>query len=62
MTPGTPSMFRLSKHSTTIFLYNNLVEDKFFKFKINRKKGFPKYQICSSKPDNPNDFCLKKLQ
>jgi hypothetical protein len=48
---GTPEMFHIGKHSVGIFVYNNEIDDGDFKFKINRKTGFPNYQLCSSKED-----------
>ena len=44
-----------------IFIFNNnLSNDEEFKFKINRRQGFPNYQICSSHTQSSK--CLESFQ
>ena len=59
--PGWPEVFRIKKHSSMIFIFNNAFDDRVFKFKINRKMGFPNYQICSSRTLVKKD-CLASLK
>lgn len=64
MTPGIPEIFHMNKHSSIVFVYNNNIHDREFKFKVNRRLGLPKYKLCSYRPSSASkeDRCLSDLQ
>lgn len=59
---GFPEGFRIEKYSVMLFTYDNSKDNGNFKIKINRRKGFPHYRLCSLKKGKPFNECINQLR